>query len=308
MKTNLFKTPFTRTLSRVAPAALALLLCVPGTGSASEIFNLDYWLANAPTGAASDWVAKSGSNRESHSDDNGTGSGGYVGPGFGGQLYDAEAIYVELIGSVLNIAVVTGMPQGHEDWAPGDIAIDLDYQSGNPSFDIGIVTTSFEHGSMQVGEAYQVDNTETGWDYGIWKDGGSHQGGTTYNPHQSDFVRNEHPTIMNNGSLLTNGVTSFYYGAAKYGDTNYADAGNSLGIPDKQNGGNDLHYLIAASLDLGSLPIDLPTKGNILVHWTMRCANDYIQVDPAQVPEPAPILLLFGGLLGLAGVRRLRKT
>ena len=44
------------------------------------------------------------------------------------------------------------------------------------------------------------------------------------------------------------------------------------------------------------------------LHWTMQCGNDVIEgSDAVQVPEPATIILLGAGLVGLAGGLRRRK-
>ncbi len=57
-------------------------------------------------------------------------SNGQVGPGWGGDAYDVEAMYYGLDNSYAYFAVVTGFPLGGRAWnndyyLPGDIAIDL---------------------------------------------------------------------------------------------------------------------------------------------------------------------------------------
>jgi len=51
------------------------------------------------------------------------------------------------------------------------------------------------------------------------------------------------------------------------------------------------------------------------VHWTMNCANDAIQASAAingaggnNLPEPGTLTLLPLGLIGIAALRRNRKT
>ena len=69
------------------------------------------------------------------------------------------------------------------------------------------------------------------------------------------------------------------------------------------------HYVIEASFllaDLGLTPSDI-----LGIHWTMGCGNDVLnlEADVNPVPEPATMLLLGAGLIGLAGLgrKKLRK-
>jgi len=57
--------------------------------------------------------------------------------------------------------------------------------------------------------------------------------------------------------------------------------------------------MIKAAIPLTSLDQTLRAQ-KFLVHWTMACTNDYMQVDPpAAVPAPAPLGLMLLGLLPL---------
>jgi hypothetical protein len=97
------------------------------------------------------------------------GSNGYVGPGYGGQTFNVEAMYSTIANNYLCFAVITGLPpQGAYGWNnnlyqhfyPGDILIDfspLYIPSSNPSvptgnFDYAVETTTYgvnyEHGGI----------------------------------------------------------------------------------------------------------------------------------------------------------------
>jgi len=286
MKSSCFNHLLSDRRGKTVSALFTLLLCAPAVSTATAFNDLNHWLANAPTGKTADWTAKSGI--QNMIEDNGHGPTGFVGPGWGGQEYDAEAIYINKTGTVLEIAVVTGMdPSTTHTYGPGDIAIDLDYQVNGPaSFEIGIGTMG-----ANAGQIFQIGID--GWEYGLWNQSGGHDPG---NPDPA------HPTsmIISNNTLLGS-ANAFYYGDARYNNSSLSQLGQYAG---------DNHYLIAVSIDLtrndlGFLTDGIEQGGAFLAHWTMDCANDSVEVDPpSRVPEPASILLTLTGLLGLISFRR----
>lgn len=107
---------------------------------------------------SSDWVPFADvQGTQDNSDDYRPGTaGGRVGPGWGGQTFDAEAIYFTRDADYAYFAVVTGFPAtGHDGHKPGDIAIDLGCDG---TWDFGIETRG--DNDHPLGALYEVTEWE----------------------------------------------------------------------------------------------------------------------------------------------------
>ena len=210
-----------------------------------------------------------------------------VGPGWGGQDFDAEAVYMafDTVSGIdyLYFAVVSGArpDNGERYYEPGDITI----STTNALY--ALETTGFRYNLDSSGYVTGTP-TPTGIAGGLYQvDGNYSEGGTG-----DTLVMNGLP---NWASSVDNVDPVQLYKA----DGTLIDSGNFFFTGDSAT---DQHSFMEGMVDLSLL------DGNVnWVHWAYSCGNDG---NPAPVPEPATMLLLGSGLIGLAGLgrRKFRKS
>ncbi len=212
-------------------------------------------------------------------------SGTYLNPGWGGQAYDAEALYLSWQTKAdgqtyLNIGLITGHNPDTatvgDSYGRGDFAIDF---GGDGSWDFGILTADRTTSLLQ-GDVVATTNAD--WGTGLWSGPG------VYDPANSSYVTN-----VNGGADVGNAtlaVSASFTNMGTLGGTHWF---YELEIPVSVFG---THWQ-------GASPSE-----TFNIQWTMLCANDIILLDPsaATIPEPASLALALGGL-GLLGLARRRK-
>jgi len=238
--------------------------------------------ANADTitvdGDLSDWGISPGSGNSVWTPNAGTNyivedqHANYLSPGYGGQAYDAEALYSRIENGTLYIGMATGHNPENTSYGAGDFAIDFG-QDG--SYELGInVKPSWD----TFGVAGGVYNNVT-WGEGLWNDNSS-----------TGYVKSEHPTSILSGDSL--------------GTANLAISSSAVtGYGDWQN---DEHYFYEVGVALNLLTAAGWNGSAFNIHWTMNCANDSILLatvstlpdsGSANVPEPSTILLILLALI-----------
>lgn len=232
--------------------------------------NLSDWGVSR-NGDANDWNSTPDSGIFSTIEDQ---NAGYLEPGYGGQSYDAEAIYAYKNQTSLYIALATGHDpkalNGNGSYGAGDFAIDF---GADGSYELGINVKPSWDGFGVSGGVYEVGK----WGFGIWEDG-----------EVSGYKKTEHPTSILEGK---------YLGAAVL----------AIGGPQKGYGEweDDEHYFYEISVSLDTLRKGGWNGEKFNIHWTMNCANDSIVVDPpATVPTPGTFLLVMAGFMGFQLARK----
>ncbi len=239
----------------IAGNALAFSMSVDG--------NLDEWgVAPGPWGS-SDWTPNSGIANASEDYKPGT-NGGYVGPGWGRQNFDVEALYVTSDANNLYFAVVTGfLPSENPGYKAGDIAFDF---GQNGSYEFGLAAWS--RNGIVKGNLYNVPNI-TKWNNGLW---------TAVDPLSN-------PTYMKSGVGLAYGdgsSSNFDYDSTEYAAYD--------------------HFVLEGYVPISAFGSQW--EPDVRVHWTMSCGNDYLNVDYSHTPEPATLALFGLGLAGFLRRRK----
>ncbi len=269
------------TFNKTLIGALTLIAASNAHSSIVVDGNWTDWINPAGSGSAADWTPISSSTKYDV-EDTAVGTS-YLNPGYGGQAYDAEAIYVSTDSSNIYVAVITGRDPNAAGWRWGDIGIDFGLDG---TFEYGIVTRgdSGEHSSSGIGDAGDVYSVSE-WNLGIWDAPDVHNANPT-----TDYAK-AHPTSIEAGTKIDDG--DFAFSKVDF------DIGGL---------GGD-HWFMEARISVGSLDPNLLNQP-FMAHWTMGCNNDWIQVDPllGQVPEPTPFALLGLGLLGMFANKRKKQT
>lgn len=220
----------------------------------------------------------------------------YLNPGYGGQAYDAEAMYVAWDVGNLYIGIMTG----HSPLTANNPARNS-YGAGDIAIDFGI-NGIFEYGVELLGSATTTRGhvySGVNWAVGLFRSNGSWTGyydpALAGNRAKADAT---HPTSILSGTDVGTGVVQY----TTIGQTNFG------AWP------GDLHYFYEVSVPLSSFGADWANGSNFRVHWTQNCANDSIWVDATAtrlstgttgtVPEPGTLALLPLGMIGLAALRR----
>lgn len=247
------------------------------------------------------WAPAAGSGIQSTIED-GTGSGSYfLNPGWGGQAYDAEALYakVSLAEQKLYIALATGhnprtlnQPSANS-YGAGDFALDF---GKDGSYEVGINIKHVVSWVSSTDYAVETFGVEGGiyqnarWNDGLWNSSGGYTDPAApgYSPDPL------HPTYLAGGTLA--GMATLAYTTTP--TTGYGSAPL------------DGHYFYEMSLDLQVLRDSGWRDGQAFnIHWTENCANDSILVDPpGELPEPGTLLLTGLGLFGLVSPRTKKKV
>jgi len=204
------------------------------------------------------------------------------GPGVGGQDFDAEYFYVKLDGSTLSVGLQSGFDlyDGVQTWTD-----DQTYYAGD-------LALSFD-GNVVLGDS---DTYEYAFDFGF--DTHSYDNNTNYSGDDTGlYLVDEwgddgdiHYTTSNPFAMATGDLV--------------AGAGGATSGTESQLDWQSTYYRIA-SFDISGIE----NFQQLDVHWTMSCGNDVIDgsYTPDPVPEPATMVLLGSGLVGLALYRRRMK-
>lgn len=233
---------------------------------------LDDWGVDPSVPGAEDWTPNAGIYYSVED----TTSEWFLGPSGGGQLFDAEAMYLTWDDTNLYIALVTGFPNS----PTGVLDNGKYYSAGDVAIDFGI-DGSYEYG-LEIGShspEYAYPNSWWAFNGTV---GGVYDGITWKMSEDGTFPINMHYTEPNPN--LAGMASGFAYLNTYYNADSLYD-----------------HWAVEASIPRSTFGTNWDT--HLRVMWTETCGND---IAAAASPEPMSMALLGGGLFALLG-SRLRK-
>ncbi|MBX3177310.1 MAG: PEP-CTERM sorting domain-containing protein [Candidatus Hydrogenedentes bacterium] len=296
-----------------ATCALAAGYCsVAGAGLVSGItvdgsIGTDWGVAT-PTGVnGNNWTPTNNLGAGWVQEDSVTGSNGYVGPGYGGQNFDVEALYTgfDISTNRLYVALVTGFD------IEGETVSGINYFAGDVFIDFGNYLPDSDN-------VYDLHAGQRSWDLAFILAGAT-ASDTSLDARQAPFVIDDSPTGApgyNSGPLSAIGGT-LQSGAVAFG---YSNNGALDGWTASQDHNvYEFSYEITDQSILNQL-IYADTGNNYgwgwTVHWTMSCGNDFLNAagylptgttfntPVVPVPAAAPMGLLGLGLVAFARRRK----
>jgi hypothetical protein len=204
--------------------------------------------------------------------EDGTGPGGYVGPGYGGQAYDVEYLGLYVDATTVYFGLQTGfdLVNGVSSYSPGDFGLDV---TGDGNYEYAIDYSIDGSGNVTYTLVDMSSATATWSMVAI-------PGYSESNPWEAVYQSSD---ILQTWLSTTGSPYDAAYGSGVY--LNNIDGGIS--------------YVLEGSFALN----DLAGASPMTIHWTMECGNDYLNHT---VPIPTTMLLLGTGLMGLVGFGRKR--